>query len=235
MKQTFFSFTTIRVSWKPAVKICLCSSFSVRLFTASYCYSSFPLQIAAMSQGALWLCLPLVLSSSIHPAIGAPLNPVTKISAEDVRHNPIFNASRFSSISEWFTAQGHVLEIAHNATQECLSHFTVYDDDSVCYGDDKWEWDAPAMLCAMSFLAGMTVAFWLCCDWAQTAILWLLGDAEDEDEDSTEKTSIIEEQDCKAREKLKEQQRRVDSVHSQNSENSIEPVRNRLESRRKSV
>jgi hypothetical protein len=82
--------------------------------------------------------LPLILSSFIHLATAAPANRII-VNHEDSKHNPVFDPSRYSSISEWFSAQGRILEIANNATKECLSNFTVMEDNSVCYGDDKWE------------------------------------------------------------------------------------------------
>ena len=160
--------------------------------------------------------LPLV--SFVHRATSAPTNRIL-INHEDLKHNPIFNAGHDQTISEWFSAQGRILEIANNATKECLSRFTVEEDNSVCYGDDKWEWNAVAVICVTSVLAGVIIAVWLCCDWAQTGIIWYLDGARREGEWSSDVEALSKDQVAEENQaNLKEQDRRVDSVHAQDTD-----------------
>ncbi len=162
-----------------------------------------------------FLSLPVSLLSLLHVATSAPTKPIA-INREDYKNNPIFDVSQYTSISEWFSAQGPILEIADNATKECLSHFSVDEDNSVCYGDDKWEWNAVAIICVTVILAGIIVVLWVCCDWAQTSILWFLGDAKDEGESSSgTETSPDGREDDGCQAKLKEPERRVDPAHSE--------------------
>ena len=88
------------------------------------------------------------------------------------------------------------------------------------------------MIYATAIVAGWTVGVWLCCDWAQIVILWLLGNADDDNDVFTEKRSFIEEAGEKAQEKWELLGKRVDSVHSRNTDNSIEQETNKFESRR---
>jgi hypothetical protein len=167
------------------------------------------------------LASQLLITSFIHLAGGAPANHIV-VNPQDAKSNPIFDASRYSSISEWFSAQGRLLEIANNATKECLSHFSVEEDNSICYGDDKWEWNAVAVICVLTVLGGVLVAVWLCCDWAQTSILLFLGDAEDEDLMLAKKTPSSEREVGLGQAELEEPDPRVDSVHSQDADKSTE-------------
>jgi hypothetical protein len=163
----------------------------------------------------------LSLASFIHVATSAPTSRIL-INREDSENSTIFDASHYSSVSDWFSAQGHIIEMVNNATKECLSHFTVEEDNSVCYGDEKWEWNAVAVICITAILAGMIVAIWLCCDWAQTSSLWLLGDAKAEGESSSDMdNSPIEKKGEEDESKPKEPGRRVDSVHSQHIDNGV--------------
>lgn len=171
----------------------------------------------------LFHSLPLSVVSFIHLVTSAPTNRIF-VSHEDSKYNPVFDASRYPSISEWFSAQGRILEIANNATKECLSHFTVEEDNSVCYGDDKWEWNAVAIICVTTILAGLIVVLWLCCDWVQTSLLWYLDDAREDGQSSLkEETSRVEQDSNVSQVKAKEPGRRVDSVHSQDGGDNIQP------------
>jgi hypothetical protein len=164
----------------------------------------------------------LSLVSFIHVATSAPTSRIL-INREDFENSTIFDASHYSSVSEWFSAQGHIIEMVNNATKECLSHFTVEEDSSVCYGADRWEWNAVAVICITAILAGVIVAIWLCCDWMQTSALWLLGDAKAEGESSSDMdNSPIEKKGEEDKSKPKEPGRRVDSVHSQDIDNGDE-------------
>lgn len=175
-----------------------------------------------MTRQELLLSLCLSLVSFIHLATTAPTERIL-VSHEDFKHNPVFDPSRYSSISEWLFAQGRILEIANNATKECLSHLSVGEDNSVCFGDDKWEWNAVAVICVAAILAAMIVPIWLCWDWAQTSILWLLGDEREEFESSSGlRPSPVEKQSYQNQPKLKEMERRVDSVHSHGSSGGLQ-------------
>jgi hypothetical protein len=178
-------------------------------------------QTAKMSLLGTSLASQMLIISFTHLAGGAPANRIV-VNPQDAKDNPIFDASRYSSISEWFSALGRLLEIANNATKECLSRFSVEEDNSVCYGDDKWEWNAVAVICVLTVLGGVLVAVWLCCDWAQTSILLYLGDAEDEDLMLAKKTLPSEREVGLGQAELEEPDPRVDSVHSQDADKSTE-------------
>lgn len=132
-----------------------------------------------MRSCVLSLSLQATLTSSITLATGAPTGRIL-INYDDATLNPIFDASRYSSISEWFTASGIIIEMANNATRECLSQFTIMDDNSVCFGNDRWEMDAPALICIIGYLAVMLATAFMFYDWALTSIFWIL-DVEEEE------------------------------------------------------
>jgi hypothetical protein len=150
-------------------------------------------------------------------AAAAPVDRIL-IDHNNFNKNPIFESNRFSSLSEWFSAQGRILEIANNATNECLSQFRIQDDNSVCYGDDRWDWDIVAIICVASVILALIVGTWLCCDWLQTCILWFLSDLEEEDILMDEKQFLKSSISDGLQEKVNKPERRVDSVHSQSTD-----------------
>lgn len=91
----------------------------------------------------------------------------------------------------------------------------------MCYGDDEWEWNAVDVICVMAVLAGMIVTLWLCCDWAQTSMIWFLCDPKHENRSSPRpETSAVEKDAATDQAKLKSPERRVDSMHSQDGDDN---------------
>jgi hypothetical protein len=167
--------------------------------------------------------LSLLLISFIRLVSSAATNRIL-VSHEDFNFNPVFNASLYPSISEWFAAQDRVLENANNATKKCLSHFTVDEDNSVCYGDDKWEWNAVAIICVTAVVAGLFVLLWLCCDWAQTCMLWRLDNTGADCQSCSKQEMSRAEQVGKVNHvNGKKSHRRIDSVLSQYTGDEVQP------------
>jgi len=182
--------------------------------------------------GHLFLQLfPLSLISFIHLVTSAATNRLL-VSHEDSKYGPEFDASRYRSISDWFAAQGRVLESANNATKECLSNFTVGEDNSVCYGDDEWKWNAVAIICVATVVAGLLVLLWLCFDWAQTCMLWYLDDtgangrSYGNHDTSNGKVRCVN---------AKKSHQRVDSVLSQSTVEVVHPKAKDVEQRANSI
>jgi hypothetical protein len=146
------------------------SFFLLTEFASSRLRAKYHLQITDMPghpPGHLFHVLPLSLISFVHLVASAATNHILD-SRDDHRYDPEFDATHYSSISEWSAAQGRSLESPNTATKECLSQFAIDEDNSVCYGDENWEWNAVAIICLMAVMAGFLVLLWLCCDWAQT-------------------------------------------------------------------
>jgi hypothetical protein len=179
--------------------------------------------------------IPLPLVSFIHRVTSAATNRIL-VSHEDSKSSLEFDASRHPSISEWIATQGRVPESANNATKECLSQFPTDKENSACYGEDEWEWNAVATICVMAVVACMLVLLWLCCDWTQTCLLRYLGDTgahgrscPDRDKSSFDHGGKVK------RMSAKRSHRRVDSVLSQTTVEAVHPRAKDVEQRVDSV
>lgn len=140
---------------------------------------------------------PLVipsLISSLQVANAAATPRV--ISHELYDNNPIFDTTnRYSSVSEWLSFHGRIMDIASNSTKECLSHLTFYDNSSLCFGGHTWKWDGGGRICLTTIIAVFIITCWLCCDCLHPSIVWYLEDTEDEEPNPDVESSCMEEKD----------------------------------------
>lgn len=143
---------------------------------------------AGMSRQVLSLVLLLHLTSCIQQTVAAPAKSLIDGRQASDRDSE-FGLRAKLSIAEWLAVQGQRIELAENITRACLSQFPGYEDNSVCYGDDRWDWSTINIVSIVSTLVGLMFGVWLCYYWVQRAILWLLDEGDDPESATTETSS----------------------------------------------
>jgi hypothetical protein len=141
-----------------------------------------------MSRQVLSLVLSLYMTSYIQQTTAAPTDSVVD-ARQDSNQDSEVGLRTNLSIVEWLAVESQRIDLAENITKACLSQFSEYEDHSVCYGDDRWEWSTINIISVASTLVGLLFGVWLCYYWVQRAILWVLDEEDDTERATTEMPS----------------------------------------------